>query len=187
MRNIIFALFVMVSAFAIPMAAAHAEDKIAVVDVQLLLNDSKAGKSVQAQLKKQRDSFKDEFSKLEKDLAETQKSLSEEKDQKSDAFIAKKKDFESRMMAANKLVQERRQSLEAAASDSLMELRKEIVKVVADISEKESYTLVITRQNVVLAEKDRDITDAVMKQLDKQLPDLKVNVGAAKAEDKKKS
>lgn len=186
MRNIIFVLFVMFSAFAMPMAAAHAEDKIAVVDVQALLNDSKAGKSVQEQLKKQRESFKDEFSKLEKELAETQKSLAEEKDQKSDAFLAKKKDFETRMMEANKLVQERRQALEAAASQSLMELRKEIVKVVAEISEKESYTVVITRQNVVLAEKDKDITEQVMKQLDKQLPDLKLKVGA-KAEDKKKS
>jgi len=186
MRNIIFVLFVMFSAIAIP-AVAHAEDKIAVVDVQLLLNDSKAGKSIQAQLKKQRDSFKDEFSKLEKELNETQKKLSEEKDQKSEGFLAKKKDFETRMMSANKLVQDRRQSLESAASESLMELRKQIVKVVAEISEKESYTLVITRQNVVLAEKDRDITEQVMKQLDKQLPDLKLNVGAAKAEDKKKS
>jgi Skp family chaperone for outer membrane proteins len=86
-------------------------------------------------------------------------------------------------MEANKLVQQRRQTLEKGASEASMELRKEIVKVVAGIADKEGYTLVITSQNVIVNEKALDITDKVLVALDKQLPDMKLKLDAAPAAD----
>lgn len=164
-----------------PPAAAHVE-KIAVVDVQALLNDSKAGKSIQAQIKKQSESFKDEFSKLEKDLEATKKKLIDDKaNANTPEFAAKQKDFEARMNDARKVVQQKKMALEKGAADAVLELRKAVVKVVADIADKEKYTLVVTRDNVVLAEKEMDITEKVMVQMDKDLPDVKVKVDAAKA------
>lgn len=158
--------------------AATKPTKIAVVDVQGLISESKAGKSIQAQINKQRESFKEEFSKLEKELGDMQKKMG---DDKSPEYAAKKKEFESKMMDANKLVQDRRQVLEKAAAEAVMELRKEIVRVTADIADQEKYTIVITRQDVVLAEKDMDITQQVLTALDKKLPDVKVNMDSAKA------
>ncbi|MGZ9098005.1 MAG: OmpH family outer membrane protein [Micavibrio sp.] len=156
--------------------------KIAVVDVQTLIGDSKAGKSIQAQISKQRESFKDELSSLDKDLVEMQKKLTESKAAKdSDEFKAKTKEFETKMINANELARERRQSLEKGAADAVLELRKEIVKVVADIADEEKFTIVISRQDVILAEKDMDITERVLAALDKKLPEVKVKMESAKA------
>lgn len=156
--------------------------RIAVVDVQSLIGDSKAGKSIQAQINKQRESFKAEFASLEKDLKDMEKKLNEDKSAKdSEEFKAKAKEFETKMINANKLVQQRRQSLEKGAADAVLELRKEIVKVVADVADAEKFTIVISRQDVILAEKDMDITDRVLAILDKKLPDVKVKVESVKA------
>ncbi len=177
----IFALSLLTS------APARAEDKpvvdkIAVVDVQALMGESKAGKSIQAQLNKQRESFQGEFSKLEKDLGETEKKLAAEKAKMNAAdFESKRKDFEAKVVDARKQVQARRQALEKGTSDVLMDLRKAIVKIVADMSQKEGYTLVIARQDVVIARNDMDITDKVMAQLDKDVPDMKLKVESAAA------
>lgn len=168
--------------------AAAPVSKIAVVDVQGLVADSKAGKSIQSQIQKQRESFQAEFSSLEKELGELQKKLSDEKaDQNSKEFQAKRKEFETKMANANNLVQKRRQSLEKGAADAVLELRKEIVKIVADIADKEKYTIVISRQDVILVEKDMDITGKVLAELDKKLSDVKLKLDtAAPAETPKK-
>ncbi len=156
--------------------------RIAVVDVQGLVASSKAGKSIQAQIEKQRESFKTEFASLEKDLGDMQKKLSEDKTAKdSKEFETKRKEFETKMMNANKLVQERRQALEQGANDAVLQLRKKIVEIVADIADQEKFTIVIGRQDVVLAEKDMDITEKVLARLDKDLPDVKLKLDTAKA------
>ena len=75
-----------------------------------------------------------------------------------------------------KLVQQRRSGLEIAASNSLQELRGEVVKVVAELAAENKYTIVITRQNVILAEKSLEITDDVMKNLNKRIKTIKLEI-----------
>lgn len=156
-------------------------EKIGVVDVQALIATSKAGKNIQEQLDKHRDSFKAEFAKLEKDLDATRKKLEDDKaNQNTPEFAAKRKDFETRMMNAQKLVQQKRMTLDKGAGDAILQLRKAIVKAAADVADKNKYTLVVTRDNVVLAEKEMDITDKVMEQLNKDLPSVKVKLDPVK-------
>ena len=194
MRNILFALCLSAAFAAGGVQPAYAESskaaadgvtKIAIVDVQGLMSSSKAGKSIQDQIARQRDSFKDEFTKMEKDLTETQKKLAEQKDLSPEEAAVKKKDFETRLMEANRLVQQRRQALEKAAAEATMDLRKEVVKVVAEIAGKEGYDVVLTSQNVIVSQDEMDITAAVLKAMDKDMPDLKLKVDSAAPEKKK--
>lgn len=153
--------------------------KIAVADVQTVMGTSKAGKSIQEQIAKQRESFKNEFGKLEKELADTQKKLVDQKDLKPEEAAAKQKEFEAKLRDANGLVQQRRQSLEKAASEAMNTLRREIVKVVAGIAQTEKYDLVLASQNVIVSQDSMDITERVLKQLDKDFPDVKLQLDAA--------
>lgn len=161
--------------------------RIAVVDIQGLVASSKAGKSIQSQIEKQRESFKTEFASLEKDLADMQKKLSDDKGaQDTKEFDAKRKEFETKMMNANKLVQDRRQALEKGANEAVLALRKKIVEIVAEIADAEKFTIVIGRQDVILAEKDMDITERVLTRLDKELPDVKLKLETPAQPAKKK-
>lgn len=163
---------------AAPVRAADAgQGKIAVVDVQKILTESKAAKDVQKQLDTQRDSFKQEMSKHEQELRDMEKKIADEQSKASSEDLSKKKqEFEAKVLDARKLVQKRRQSLEQAAAGAILSIRKEIAKVAADISKKQDYALVLTRQDVVLVKEELDITDEVMKGVDKNLPKLSLNV-----------
>jgi len=80
-------------------------------------------------------------------------------------------------------VQKRRQSLEKAASEALNTLRTEIVKVVAGIAQEEKFDLVLSSQNVIVSQDSMDITDKLLKKLDKDFPDVKLKLeDAAPAE-----
>jgi Skp family chaperone for outer membrane proteins len=172
------AAFAAVAFFAAP-APGFAADapalKVAVVDVQKLLTDSKAAKDVQKQLDTQRESFQQEIAKREGALRDTEKDLASKHDTMApDEFAKKKQAFESDVLEARKLVQKRRQALEQSAGAALAQVRTEIVKLTADIATKQGYSLVLTRQNVVIAQDSMDITDEVLAELDKNMSKVKL-------------
>lgn len=173
MRRFLFlSVLILTIGFAAPGWAA---DKLGVVDVQMLMGQSKAGKSIETQVNKQRETFKAEFEKLEKELMDLQKGL-EKVDQASEDFAKKRGDLEKRMMEANRLVQQRRQSLDRAAAQAVMQLETEIVKAVGEIAKVDGYTLVVRSQAVVVAGTELDITDRVLKELDKKVSDIKLSM-----------
>jgi len=162
-------------------APASGTAKIGVVEYQELISSSKAGKSLTEQVNKQRESFKNEFSKIEKDLNDLKKKLEDDKaNQNTPEFATKRKEFESKMLNAQKLVQQKNRALEKGTAEAVLELRRAVVKVVSDIASRENYSLVLSRDNVIIAEKDMDITDEVRTQLDKDLPEVKLKLDTAK-------
>lgn len=187
MRKIVMAAL-MSAALVVPAGYAIAADttastrveKIAVVDAQALIAKSKAGKSVQSQIEKQRDVYRGQLSKIEKELMEDGKKLQEDMTNKNSADLAtKSKAFEAKKASYQKQAQEKGQALEKGASDALLKIRTAIAGAVKGIAAKDHYTLILTRDNVVLAEEGMDITDQVMAQLDKDLPDVKLSVSDA--------
>jgi Skp family chaperone for outer membrane proteins len=177
-RNLLLFTFVftIVTSFSF-VSKSFAETKIAVVDVQRLLGDSNAAKSIQEQLIDQKklfdkdlDKVKSKLENLEKDIISRKDSLSEEQ------LLKEKQKFEAELLEANKKVQKRGNELEQAASVATLKLRAAIVKIVAEISDAENYTMVVTKQNVILAEKELDITEKVMDKLNKSVKTIKLEI-----------
>ncbi|AGH98075.1 OmpH family outer membrane protein [Micavibrio aeruginosavorus] len=161
-------------------AVAGSGHVIAVIDAQAVLNSSKAGKSIQDQLATQRDAFQKEFSKMERDLGEEEKKLVAERDKLTpEKFAEKRRAFEEKLMDARRLAQRRRVSLEKASADAYNKLRGRMTEIVAEQAQANGYDIVLTRQNVVLAEKEMDITGQVMDKLNKDFPDVKLDISAA--------
>lgn len=159
--------------------------RVATVDVQQLMVDSKAGKSIQKQLVTQREAIQAEASNLEQSLQAEQKKLMGERGKASEeAFAQKQIDFEKRLLEARSKLQNRGRFLDKAANDSLNELRSHITDIVYNMATEQDIDLVLTRQNVVAAAKTIDITADVLKALDAKVPDIKVNVEGSKAEAK---
>lgn len=156
---------------------ARADTKVAVVDVQRIMVESKAAQSIQKQLDQQKESFQSEFSKQERDLQTAQQSLVKAKATLSaEEFGKKQDDFERKVAEARKEVQKRRQNLEKGAEEATNTLRFELTKVVADMADKNKFDLVLTRQNVILAQKDMDITDEILASFNDTVKDIKLKV-----------
>lgn len=154
---------------------AMADTKIAIIDVQRVLDESAAAQSIQTQIEENRKLFQEELSEHEKELRETQKELAEN-DISQEEMRERRQNFESQLLETRKLVQQRRRTLEQAANKALTQLREEITKIVASMADKEGYDLILTRQNVILADKDMDLTDEVMETLNKTVTKIELNL-----------
>lgn len=164
----------------VPVSTARAADeaktlRIAVVDIQALLKDSKAAVSIEKQVSGMRTSFQAEVEKAEKDLRTKEQSILAEREKLSEADLKTKVEgFQKDVAAGQKKIQDRKAALDKSVSDALNKLRGEIVKVVADIGEKQNLDLVLARTDVVIVDKSLDITADVLKRIDTTLPDVKV-------------
>lgn len=158
-------------------AASDTAFKMAVVDVQALLTDSQAAKSIQAQMQEQREKFQKDIAEKQKTLKEKEDALKKSRTKGNEAeFNKKREEFQKTLAESQAEIQKHRQSVDDAAGVAVGRLREEVTKIVAEIANKEKYDIVITRQNVILAVKTMDITPAVMEQLNANLQkiDLKV-------------
>lgn len=177
LRRFIVAVVVSFACFAAPAQSRAEAPTIAIVDVEKVLNDSKASQSLQKQLQTKKEAFQKEFSLKEKQLRETEAALLAERDKISaEEFAKKRKAYEERIMETRKLFQKSRNSLDQGLSKAMVELRKNIVESTAKIADEKGYDVVLTRESVLIAEKSLDITAEVLKTLDARISTIPLSV-----------
>ena len=172
LRQIYF-IVVFLAVFVLTPSVYAADMKFAVVDVEQILNDSKAGKSIEKQLTDRRESFQKEFSTRENNLVSAEKKLIEEKKSLSaEDFAEKRKEFEKQFLETRNLFQKRRNSLDKGLGSALAQLRKSIIQVTAEIADEEGYQVVLTRDSVVIVAKEMEITQKVLARLNKTVKSI---------------
>jgi outer membrane protein len=175
MKAVIIAAALIV--FIAPVAHAATPATIAVVDVQKLISQSKAGQDIEKQLETRKTKFLTELQQQEQKLREDEKALAGKRATLSQEDFAKQaKEFEEKLTKTRGEAQERKKALEEAAAKGVLKLRDEILKVVKGIADTEGYTLVINRQNVVLSSDGIDITDKTLAQLDKNISAIPLEI-----------
>lgn len=178
--KLLFASCLSLGLLASPLKAAEEPLKIAVVDVDKLMQASKSAKQLIAELEKQRAKFQEEVAKHETKLRDLEKALVE--DQKKltpDDFNKKRTEFERQVTQVQEKVGKRREQLEHAFNDAREDIQKVILKLVVEASDKNKYTLVIPRSVVIFRADHHEITDAILKQLDEKLPKVNFKVPTA--------
>jgi Skp family chaperone for outer membrane proteins len=180
MKNI-FASLLMLLLLSGPALAADVGDnkplKIAVIDLQAVLADSKAGKSIQAQLEKLRKDFQEEFQKQEEKLRTEDQELSKQREKMAaEDFTKKRREFEGKVAAMQRDAQEKRRQLEQAVGRATGELQGKVFQVVGKIAEDRNINLVLSRTQVFLAQKSFDITIDTIKNLDAQITSVPVSL-----------
>jgi Skp family chaperone for outer membrane proteins len=146
---------------------------VAIVDVQQLLTESKAGKNIQDQLEKRKAAFLTEINKQEQTLREDQKKLTDQRTSLSaEEFSKKAEEFETKLNSTRSTAQEQKKALEDSAVKALGTLRDEIIKITKAVSTEKGYNLVVTRQSVVLSDSGFDITAEVMEKLNTDISQI---------------
>ena len=168
-----FVKFIVVTFFILISTNSYAEQKIVILDLTYVLNNSKAGKDAQDFLKK---SFKDntkKFADMEKNLKK------EENDLLSKKTVLTKEDFSKKADGLRKKVidyqTERRTSLDKIATqraksrETLLKTAEPILQ--AYISEN-NISLVIDKKFTLGGNPENDITKVIVEKLNKELPSL---------------
>tara|TARA_B100000029_G_scaffold351259_1_gene343751 strand:- start:1529 stop:2053 length:525 start_codon:yes stop_codon:yes gene_type:complete len=168
-----FVKFFVVTFFALICTHSFAEQKIVILDLTYVLNQSKAGKGAQDFLKKTFDENLKEFSKMEKALKK------EESDLLSKKNILSKEDYGKKMNSLrNKSVEyqkERRTSIDkitakrAEARSTLLDKLKPIIETYV---KENNISIVVDKKNTLGNIPDYDITKIIVEKLNKDLPSL---------------
>ena len=152
---------------------AFAEQKIVVLDLKYVLNNSKAGKGAQDFLKKLFNDNAKKFTKLEKDLKNQESELLGKK------TILSKEDYKKKGEALRKKVvsyqNSRRKSLDEITTKRAKSRETLIAKIEPIVDEyinKNSISIVIDKKNMIGGLNEYDITKDIIKQLNKELPSL---------------
>jgi outer membrane protein len=143
---------------------------VGVVDVQAVMQKSAAGKHIQKQLDKKRKEYQKQISAKEDSLRAAEKKIvSQKADLSEKEFNQKREEFEKEVVAAQKMVQKNKRSLDAGFSKGLSTLRDEIRETISTVAAERKYAMVVSKDAVIIAAKDMDLTDEVIKALDKRI------------------
>lgn len=172
-------LLALAAATAAPTAApAEVEPPmIIVVDFQGIVRDSAAAKSVQTQIDAVRASYQEEFVDIEEELRAAEAELANARSTLSDEdFVQRRRRFEQRVTDAQRTAQMRRAALDRAFESAMDEVRSTLLEVIAEIAREEGANLVLSRSQVVLADRELDVTGTARGRLDERLPKVTVEV-----------
>ena len=168
--------FFVVTFFLIASTYASAEQKVVVLDMKYVLNNSKAGKGAQDYLKKTFNKNAKKFSDMEKALKKeesdllTQKNIlsKEEYSKKTDGLRKKVIDYQS----------QRRASLDKIATlraESREKLIKKLEPIVDTYIKENNISIVMDKKNMIGGLNEYDITNIITEKLNKELPSLNLN------------
>ena len=153
-----------------------AEDKIVYIDMNKILNESKVGIFVEKQLTKTHEEklkiFQDSEEKLKK----------EEIDLISQRNIMARDEFDKKVKLLNEEAQkyqsERRKwfdEITIKRNQARAEVLKSLDPIITEHFEQNQISLILYKRNVAIGITDLDITNAIIDELNKKLPSIKLN------------
>ena len=165
--------FFVVTFFFIISTHTFAEQKIVVLDMRYILNQSKAGKGAQDYLKKSFNDNAKKFSDIEKNLKKEENGLVEKKNilskeeyaKKTDSLRKKVIDYQSqRRTSLDKIT-----TLRAKSRETLLQKIKPIID---SYVKENNISIVIDKKNIIDGSSEYDITKIITEKLNKELPSL---------------
>ena len=154
----------------LPDAGAAEGPTVAVLNVQQVMRQSKAGKSLQDQIDQvhaanlAKDRKADEALRAEDQALQKQRAvLSEE------AFTQKRKELQSRLAGQQQQFNERRRRFQASVDKAWFEIRAVMLEVTSDLANERKIDVVVTQVSTALMSKELNITREVLTRLDQKL------------------
>ena len=170
-KRIIYILIFFI--FLIP---SYSSEKIVYLDVEKIMQESVAGKSIIAKIKKKRESSISKFKDREKNIVEKEKKLISQKNVLSENEFKKKiQDLrgeisnyqKERNKAANDITQTR-----IKASTNLI---KKLTPILEKYSKENSIRIIIQKKHIVMGSKEDDITKEILDLVNQKIKNIKVD------------
>lgn len=158
---------------------ANAEDafKVAVVDVDKIIFESKVGKDLSKKLQDTVNHYQNKFSGIEKDLGKERDNLQKKQAVLSaDAFEKNRKEFETKAFDFQKQVQNERGKIDKARLASLEKIDQVAKSITKEIASQEHYSLVVPSSLVLYYVNSIDITEKILEGLNKKMTSVDFKV-----------
>ena len=153
----------------------NAEQKTVYVDMDLIMNNSLGGKSITQQLNKINQSNLKKFKNLEDGLRTEENEIISKKNVISESeylkkiSLLKKNVFEYNQNKKKTKGQLTQKKIKAQAA-----LINSITPILADYAKKNDISMVISKQNIIMGQIELDITNDILKLINKKITNIKL-------------
>ena len=170
-----FIAFVCAVAFSGLASRVEAEEKVAIVDVQRVVNESIVGKAAKSNLEEQINKARQKLAGLKSEFEKQKSELEKQSAILSGSALEQRRDMLSKKQVEfQRAYQDMQQELGKANEKEIGKVIKQINDVVKELADSRGYAFVFEkdRQAVVFASSRIDITQEVIATLDKRKVDL---------------
>ena len=154
----------------------YSENLIVFLNMDKIMLQSKAGKSITIQLEKLHKNNITTFKQKEEELKNKETSIVSQKN------VLSNEEFEKKINLLRKEANEYRikrrdliDSLTKKRVDAQNKLIKTINPILADYSKKNSISMIIQKKNIIIGKSELEITDDILEILDKSLKTIDLN------------
>ena len=154
---------------------AYAE-KIVYIDMDRIMQISKAGKNAISKINDQKKKDVSKFQKIEKELKSREEDLITKKNVISAEEFNKK--LENLSKEINNYRTLRQQAIDLSTKSRLnasADFAEKIKPILADYASENDIDMIIQKKNIIMGKTDLDITNEILKIVDKKINKLKVN------------
>ena len=172
MKNILISilLFILIS------VPGYSSEKVVYLDLEKIMQQSTAGKSIIAQLKKKRESSISKFKKKEQEISNKEKKLISQKN------VLSKEEFESKIIELRKDISNYQKDRNKTSNEiaksrvkASTKLINKLTPILEDYSKKNSIRIIIQKKNIIMGKKEDDITDDILKLINQSVKSIKLD------------
>ncbi|HIJ38925.1 MAG TPA: OmpH family outer membrane protein [Rhodospirillaceae bacterium] len=163
--------------------AQQAAQVIGVLDVDMVLQETQAAKSVRSQAEKYQQTFVQENNKEEAALRATQQELANEQQKKvltQEAFGERVRAFEEQVGQFKNKSFAREKAFQKSYSTAMAQIQKAMLEATQEVAQTRGFTMVLPRTQVILFDEKMNVTKEVVAAMDKKL--TRVDFPAPKVE-----
>lgn len=143
---------------------------LAIIDVQKILRESVAVKSLTAEIEEQRTKYQEELRAEEESLRTADQELARQRTILSaEAYAQKRKDLEQQVATLQRQVQERKKGLDQLFGQGISQVQNELANVAKEIAEERGLDLILSRATVVIVKPKFDISNEALARLNARL------------------
>ncbi len=153
-----------------------ANDNIVYLDIQLLLNNSEAGKNLNTDLQKINSKNINEFKKIEESIKKEDENLAKQKNiLKEEDYNTKVIELRSKYKSYQDLMEKKNKALKSKRDKAVGEILKITNEILAEYSLKNSILIIIEKKNIVIGKTELDITNEILNLLNDKVKKIKLN------------
>jgi Skp family chaperone for outer membrane proteins len=153
---------------------------VAVVDFRNVLSKTDAALSIRKTVDARREVFREKFAQIEKQLRKEQALAKQRLIITADAFGQRARELKNRARQAQIEARASNQQLKRAFDTAMDVVRKELVRVVAELAEETGAGIVLFRSSIVIAVKKLEISQEALKRMNKKVSKVEVVFELAK-------
>ena len=157
-------------------SSSYSESLIVFLDMDKIMLQSKAGKSITIQLEKLHKNNITTFKQKEEELKKKETSIVSQKN------VLSNEEFEKKINSLRKEANEyriKRRDLINSLTEKRVEAQNKLIKtlnpILADYSKKNSISMIIQKKNIIIGKSELEITDDILEILDQSLKTIDLN------------